>query len=110
MYIMTQVADLDLPIAQCTNTTFLFDDYLLKASTAVSIWYAILLFLFDFLVIGAYPVSSLKVTSTVSNNAAAFKHILYLLLSSICDWNMSSTRGFYLDGFLKKSLASSKAS
>lgn len=55
MYIMTHVADLDLPIAQWTNTTFRLFDFLLNASTAWSIVYAILLFLFPFLFAGANP-------------------------------------------------------
>ena len=34
IYIITHVAERERPIAQCTNTTFLLDDYLLKVSTA----------------------------------------------------------------------------
>ncbi len=33
IYMITQVAERLRPIAQCTNTTFLFEDFLLKAST-----------------------------------------------------------------------------
>jgi hypothetical protein len=38
MYMITQVAERERPIAQCTNTTFLLVDLLLKESTYESIW------------------------------------------------------------------------
>ena len=72
MYMITQVADLDLPMAQCTKTTFLFFDPRLNQSTAQSMVKAVLLDFVFFLLIGAHPFPSGKVISRESSKHTAF--------------------------------------